>query len=221
MSPTRTTNPAIEIHTHSACGESLTPVLHAFLPHSLPLLRRIQFRHRSPHRTLLASFPPSTPVFPADWRPTPEPQVQTDHLGKEAESPHPFVVAFVDRSRVPETECWIFSSFELSAVGTAEGHGRMKLRDGHEQKQVNHHANVQDGTLTHEGKIKNEEEGEPVNMTKAYLSALFAAISTLPCPAHVKGEERRILRVGAVHSSLVPLLASAGWLEWCSVPWQK
>lgn len=216
MPPTQTSNPPIEIHIHPPPGESLTAVLHAFLPHSLAALRRVQFRRRSPHRTLLASFPPSTPPIPTDRKSTPACQRQTGDARKATEALPPFVIAFVDRSRVPETECWIFTSFELPAERGAEGHGVMKSRDGDEKGRAHCPGDVRNNTLTREDNLKDFEE-----LTKAYLGAVFDAISRLACPAHMKTDERRILRVGSLHSCLVPLLASTGWLEWCSVPWQK
>lgn len=220
MPPSQTPDPPIEIHIHPTTGDSLTPVLHGFLPYSLALLRRIQFRHRSPHRTLLASFAPSASPIPTTQRATSERQRQNSTVEQHAQTARPFVVAFVDRRRAPETECWILTSFELSAARAAEGHGRLKSRDGDEPQRVDGDGNVRGGgAVTHEGEVMMEEEDAKV--TKAYLGALFDAISHLPCPANVTPEERRILRVGALHSSLVPVLASAGWLERCSVPWQK
>ena len=220
MPPFQTADPPIVIYTHPATGDSLTSALHGFLPHSLPLLRRIQFRHRSPHRTLLASFAPSAPRLPTLPNGTPERQRQSGTVEKDAPTPRPFVVAFVDRSRAPETECWIFTSFELSAVRTAQGHGRINSHDGDRRQRVDNHETGRDGVVAREAKVKEEAEEEE-EVTKAHLSALFDRISSLPRPAHVKPDERQILLVGAVHSSLLPLLASAGWLEWCSVPWQK
>jgi len=98
----------------------------------------------------------------------------------------------------------------------------MKSRDGDEKGRANCPGDVQNGALTREDNVKDdEEEAEVEELTNAYLGALFDAISRLACPAHTKTDERPILRVGSLHSCLVPLLASAGWLEWCSVPWQK
>jgi hypothetical protein len=68
------------------------PILQSNLPYSLPLLGRLRFHHRSPASHVVATFP--TPTT------------------SEA-VPQCFAVAFLDRTRRPETECWIFASGEV------------------------------------------------------------------------------------------------------------
>ncbi|KAI9720416.1 MAG: hypothetical protein M1812_002922 [Candelaria pacifica] len=81
---------ASKTYLHDPSGTTTLPLLRPLLPATLPLVRRIQFNHRSPHSHILASFPPSTTTLPQCY-----------------------TVAFCDRSRAPETEMWVFCSIEL------------------------------------------------------------------------------------------------------------
>ncbi|QDS67812.1 hypothetical protein FKW77_007100 [Venturia effusa] len=85
---------------HPVSGASVLPILREHLPYSLPLYRRLQFEYRSPSSYVLATFPP-----PDD-----------QNAGSHGNSPNGetcFAIAFTDRSRRPETECWIFLSSEV------------------------------------------------------------------------------------------------------------
>lgn len=84
-------------YEHPVDGHSVLPVLRPFLPHSLPLYRRLQFPYRTQSSYVLATFPP--PDILAE-----------DAAGKV---PQCFAVAFLDRSRRPETELWIFLSGQV------------------------------------------------------------------------------------------------------------
>ncbi|KAF1989719.1 hypothetical protein K402DRAFT_390686 [Aulographum hederae CBS 113979] len=81
-------------YSHPSSGETLLPILHKHLPESLPLYRRLQFHHRSSSSYLLATFPPDSDV---------------------SATPQCFTIVYLDRSRRPETEAWIYSS-KFSAV---------------------------------------------------------------------------------------------------------
>ncbi|KAL2041441.1 hypothetical protein N7G274_005823 [Stereocaulon virgatum] len=85
--------PHPQTHTHTDPLKTLAPFLLPDLPHSLPLLRRIQHRLSSPTARTLATFPPPTSIT------TPPPSS--------------FSALWIDRSRAPETECWLFSTYEL------------------------------------------------------------------------------------------------------------
>ncbi|KAL9077662.1 MAG: hypothetical protein Q9161_000034 [Pseudevernia consocians] len=86
---TSTTLP--QTYIHSTPLATLAPHLLPHLPSSLPLLRRLQFHTTSPSARILATLPPSTTAAP----PTSS-----------------FAATWADRTRAPETECWIFSTFE-------------------------------------------------------------------------------------------------------------
>ena len=102
MSPTTPTTTPIKtpkLYSHSNPRVTVLPHLTPLLPSTLPLVRRIQFHFQSPHAHVLSTFP--APKFTDGL-----PQIQpTATLG-------PFAAAYVDRSRAPETECWIFSTLE-------------------------------------------------------------------------------------------------------------
>ncbi|KAB5551344.1 hypothetical protein GE09DRAFT_1125849 [Coniochaeta sp. 2T2.1] len=94
--------PIIEsFHPSSSSSSSLParliPTLQSHLPHSLPLLRRIQFASRveggsTPHSHVIYVHSPPPPD----------------------DSPVHFAAAYLDLSRGPETECWVYSSLQAS-----------------------------------------------------------------------------------------------------------
>lgn len=84
-------------YEHPVDGHSVLPVLRPFLPYSLPLYRRLQFPYRTRTSYVLATFPPPD-------------SLAEDAAGK---APQCFAVAFLDRSRRPETELWIFVSGQV------------------------------------------------------------------------------------------------------------
>jgi len=96
---TRNFQATMTAYVHPVSGESVLPILQHNLPHSLPLYRRIQFEHRSASSHVLATFP-----LPLN-----------DDAGTKGaqDAGTCFAVAFVDRSRRPETEGWIFLSGEV------------------------------------------------------------------------------------------------------------
>ncbi|KZF25934.1 hypothetical protein L228DRAFT_242320 [Xylona heveae TC161] len=96
------------IYFHPPSGSSVLPLLKPLLPYSLTLLRRIQFHARSPHSYILASFPP-----PLIGRTLTTEVASTTFPLTPKSLPSHFVIAFVDRSRGPETEMWFFTSLEL------------------------------------------------------------------------------------------------------------
>lgn len=82
--------PQSQPHPHPDPLHTLAPHLLPHLPYSLPLLRRLQYHRSSPSAHTFATFP-------ADQTPP----------------PLRFSATYVDRSRAPETECWIFSTYEV------------------------------------------------------------------------------------------------------------
>jgi GNAT superfamily N-acetyltransferase len=88
---------------HQISGTTLLPILRDLLPYPLPLYRRLQFPNRSEYSHVLATFPPSTS--------------DNNSIGNKnnfsTDVPRCFAVGFVDRTRRPETEAWIFLSGEI------------------------------------------------------------------------------------------------------------
>lgn len=103
MSTTTPTSPP-KIYTHPSPRETLLPHLLPLLPYTLPLVRRIQFHFQSPYAQVLSTIAPGTPPPAESGIP------QADHPNGNPTTPtHPFLITYLDRSRAPETECWLFS----------------------------------------------------------------------------------------------------------------
>ncbi|ORY69470.1 uncharacterized protein BCR38DRAFT_405189 [Pseudomassariella vexata] len=81
---------ASQIYIHPDPRKTILPQLRSRVA-ALPLVRRIQFHLQTPNAKVLATFPPSSSKLPEDY-----------------------AIAYIDRSRAPETECWVFSSVESS-----------------------------------------------------------------------------------------------------------
>lgn len=69
--------------------KTLIEVLRSYLPSSLPLYRRLQFPHKELNHQILAT--------------TPLPKSQSSEC---------FAAAYVERTRYPKTECWLYLSCE-------------------------------------------------------------------------------------------------------------
>lgn len=96
-----TTTPP-QTYIHSAPLATLAPHLLPHLPKSLPLLRRLQFHTASPSARIIATFPP----------PSSSPSPSSPTTTTNTAPPASFAAIWADRTRAPETECWIFSTFE-------------------------------------------------------------------------------------------------------------
>lgn len=88
----------------------------------------------------------------------------------------------MDRARAPETEAWLFSTYEVRLHKSSEK-GRCGKGDADEEG-------------------NDEEEAEEA---KSHLLALFRAVSSLP--PNRDQNPSRTLTLGSLHSALVPLLA--------------
>lgn len=91
------------IFSHTSNPEPVLALLKSHLPYSLPLFRRLQFMSipggSTPSSHILCSFP----LEPEKG----EVEGEGKRDGNEA-----FTVAYLDLSRGPETEMWMYSSFE-------------------------------------------------------------------------------------------------------------
>ncbi|KAI1082739.1 hypothetical protein F5B20DRAFT_482405 [Whalleya microplaca] len=104
---------APDVDIYKEPPEHLLEILKAHIPHSLPLLRRLRFMRFAGGSTahthiLFASEPPS-------------------YYAAEA----PFTAAYLDFSRGPETEVWLYSSLERAATDPSAFHPDA-LQDGEE-----------------------------------------------------------------------------------------
>ncbi|KAI9813116.1 MAG: hypothetical protein M1827_004336 [Pycnora praestabilis] len=171
-----------EIHTHPASGHTILPLLLPFLPYSLALVRRLQFHGRTEHSHVLASFPPFTTT----------------------ELPREFVVAYVDRSRATETECWLFSSLEIPSGRLRT---RRRRREGGGEEEEEDLGESEDGG----GNNVEEEEGRGRRDTfSAQLRSLLLTLKRLdspythaPPPLPSAPIDTSILLVGGLHERVL------------------
>ncbi|KXJ95537.1 hypothetical protein Micbo1qcDRAFT_171892 [Microdochium bolleyi] len=100
---------------------ALLRLLEQHVPHSLPLLRRLQFT-RFPggvteHTRILFACSSGSGGGPSDGRPV---DAQGDDRLAPADGPNSFAAAYVDFSRGPETEVWMYSSLEARGSELAD-----------------------------------------------------------------------------------------------------
>lgn len=97
------------VHDHTESPETtLLPYLHHSLPYALPLYRRVQFGHRSQHTRILATVPAHDSSPSSTTIPTTGGQKQEEQ-GKQEQC---FAAIYIDRSRRPETESWVYVSWD-------------------------------------------------------------------------------------------------------------
>ncbi|KAL8796675.1 MAG: hypothetical protein Q9195_001065 [Heterodermia aff. obscurata] len=189
---------------------TLLPHLLPLLPSSLPLVRRLQFHFSSIHATALATFPASLASaskiesFAACWFgkssqsvefSTQPPSYQrsvksTDPINfYQKKHPisrnvfptaEPLMLTSIDRTRRPETECWIFSTHEIA--------NKKPTANNTLQSEPNQH------------KIHD------ASTARSQLLALLLAIAETASPLST-AESQSILVLGSVHISLLHLLA--------------
>ncbi|OMP87294.1 hypothetical protein BK809_0007380 [Diplodia seriata] len=99
-----------QIHDHTESPEvTLLPHLHYALPYTLPLYRRIQFGHRSQHTRVLATVPAQDSSSPSTTTPTNGEPKQKETQERLHQC---FAATYTDRSRRPETESWLYVSWD-------------------------------------------------------------------------------------------------------------
>ncbi|KAL9602191.1 MAG: hypothetical protein Q9219_002055 [cf. Caloplaca sp. 3 TL-2023] len=183
--------PLPRAYHHPAPLTTLVPHLLPLLPNSLPLLRLIQFHPQSPHARVYATFPPSTtppsPVASSSSTTTPTEtatDIKLNPPSPAAPPPPSFAATYIDRSAAPETECWVFSTYEVLAEHGDFGAFRSSpspfpttKKDGEEEKKAEEEARLQIVALLDE----------------------VAAAADSP---------RQRLLIGSLHHALLPLLTS-------------
>lgn len=91
-------SPTVETFSPSSIPSHLFTRLNAHLPYSLTVLRRLQFAFRKKGAS------------------TPHSHILYVHDGTHSDDSSPFAAAYLDLSRGPETECWIYSSLQDSVA---------------------------------------------------------------------------------------------------------
>lgn len=154
--------PPAGVYAHPDPRATLLPHLLPLLPSTLPLVRRIQFHFQSPYAQVISTLPSfNSPLFPFP-----------------GSTPPSFAAAYVDRSRAPETECWIFSTIELSADPP-------------------HTPTSLGPTFSF---LSSKAEADSA-IAKSHLLAVLHYISRLPLPPSFPSElNPSLLLIGALHS---------------------
>ncbi|KAL8714838.1 MAG: hypothetical protein Q9220_001351 [cf. Caloplaca sp. 1 TL-2023] len=194
--------PPPQAYYHPSPLSSLVPHLIPLLPNSFPLLHCIQSSTLSPHACVFATFSPSTPL------PSASPQPSTLDFETPITPTFEFAALWVDRSRAPETEAWIFSTYELRP----------------EHKNFQHFPSWKKEQGIDYSLAQTAEAKE----AKWNILALLNAVADLPynrkiietTSSHQKEDNEDIpsnpssssnnapLIIGSLHSSLLPLLTS-------------
>ncbi|KAL2259158.1 hypothetical protein VTK26DRAFT_7255 [Humicola hyalothermophila] len=115
MCPTMPPKPQLHLSDTPTPPAPLLPLLHAHLPYSLPVLRRLQFAQhfpggRSPHIHVLFAYHRNDDGGGDD---------------DDDEGINHFTAACVDLSRAPETQCWIYSTLEDGRSGVEGREGEI------------------------------------------------------------------------------------------------
>lgn len=163
-----TSPPSISIHQHPKPLSTLAPHLIGHLPSSLSLLRRLQFHAQSQDVRVYATFAPGY---------------------HHPEKDQIWTAAFVDRSRAPETECWVFSSVE-SFLSSGISLDQTETSD-----KDNPEANL---------------SAHQLNTSRKQLIALFSTIRALGVPdvfaSQATDQSSDTLLVGGMHEITLSIL---------------
>ena len=167
----------VQVHEHNSPRQTLLPHLLPHLPATIALVRRIQFHLQTPDVHVFVTFPPNTP-------PTLVPST--------------FTAVYVDRSRGPETEAFIFGTGEIR-----------RGRYGDDDSSV----------LTAASDVAHEQierqEREIKSLERLQLLYVLDAIANLP-PTRLQTEDDQqpydtnLLCVGALHTYNLALLQEDG-----------
>ncbi|PWY68542.1 hypothetical protein BO94DRAFT_527696 [Aspergillus sclerotioniger CBS 115572] len=107
-------HPTYQTSPHSSRTQTeLLPLLKSHLPHSLPLLRRIQHEiaHPSPTAAILTTFPGPASLVVPELAPVPGPRVPDHDVS-------PWLIAYVDLSAGRETQIVLYSNLERASFHT-------------------------------------------------------------------------------------------------------
>ncbi|KAL3463952.1 hypothetical protein BJX64DRAFT_107959 [Aspergillus heterothallicus] len=146
------------MYTHSHPYTTLLSHLSAHLPHSGPLYRRIQYQvsHSSPTAHVFASFPEFE---------TPQ---SASGSGPQGQEQGPWLAAYADIHRGPDTQIWLFSSLESSANSETESSQLPSESNG-----------ASDGSASARLHPRARE------ITKNHLLSLFTYIQSTLVPAYL------------------------------------
>ncbi|KAL3471951.1 hypothetical protein BJX99DRAFT_236468 [Aspergillus californicus] len=146
-----------KMYTHSHPYTTLLTHLSSHLPYCGPLLRRIQYQvtHRLPTAHVLATFPESG-------------------LGIESEDQRPWLAAYADIHRGPDTQVWLFSSLEApsSSIKTSPRSPLSPNKDDN-------------GNALGHFKAQDPKTGD-LDLAKSQLHSLFTFINSTLIPPYLE-----------------------------------
>lgn len=182
--------PLPSVFRHPTPQSSLIPYLLPLLPHSLPLLRLLQYHPISPTSCTFATFPPETEsVVKVDTSNGKLNSVKGNV--KEKQNVDLWTVVYADQARRPGTQAWVFSNHECTVY----------TRKKESQQE-----------LLHPG-------SQPLTNTQTELRYQLIALLNASRIASIydKGElvqNPEILVTGSIHECLIrPLLGEDPWPE--------
>lgn len=178
-------------------------LLHAHLPVCLPLYRRIQFQNFTPDSHLLCSLSP-------------------EDLQAGENTDKPWIAAYIDRSRRPETEVWLAGSWESQT--TTEENAWLPQAEELTRALVADVAKIvvsgsEPSPQTLSGAVKDQSSAAETNGSKNSANKVHRA----EYEGHMKNTS--ICVFGAVHERTVTVLQKIGALAegyvGANIPYQK
>lgn len=167
-------SPIVEIYTPSSIPPHLLSRLTSHLPHSLTVQRRIQFAIRKHGGS------------------TPDSHIISVH---DDDPDGPFAAAFLDLSRGPETECWIYSSLQGSVPSNTDPTSSAALS-----------ADLPGDVLA----VCVRQLLALLRRIRAVEQAYAAAHPVVGEEVFDKGHSRGYVRIGALHETVRQVLIEAG-----------
>ena len=188
-------------YAHASPLSTLAPHLLPHLPTSLPLLGRLR------HHTSTASSTKSVYATFAPGSSPPDSAVE------------PWSAVFVDRARHPETEAWIWTSYESEIWGQEEEKRRKQWQDQRQGTEDN------DGRDEEDNAVAAKEKEKLLQMqTRAHLlcllqdaSTTYTQMTSLPSATTITpalsnapataAADKPVMILGSLNTVLMPLLA--------------
>lgn len=161
--------------TNTTTAQQGLSLLRHYLPTSIPLYRRLQFGRFFPDTQLLTNLPSLT----------------TKPNGREA-----WFLAFIDRTCRPETECWIFASWEHASSSSFSE----DVQDELMYSLFHRIASLPVPASIHvESQLKNDSEADHSGTTRTDYAAHMASPAILLC--------------GAIHELTIPAVQRTGLIK--------
>ncbi|KAH7060571.1 hypothetical protein B0J12DRAFT_649330 [Macrophomina phaseolina] len=208
FTPSSTHLHTVHDHTDTA-KETLLPHLRPHLPYAVTVYRRIQFGHLSSHAHILATIATDAAV-----RDPSSPSTYTPSIASC------FAAAYVDRSRRPETECWLYLPHDhpshrastSTSTSTSASTPLCTCTSTHLPSLLAHIATLPYPplSLAHLADIHASVNAPAFAAT----AARYHTHTSAPAARYLEDLERPdLLKVGAMHAGGVGVARGRGWLD--------